>query len=239
MKCETFRNGLSARIDGESPGMVDRELDAHLAACAACRQWVVLAERQRRRSRLALADNIPDLSGRVVAAVTSAALAKRRSLRLTVARSALAVVAVVQLVLTLWMGIAEGLFGTRLHVDREAGAWNLALAVGLFAVAWQVRRAAGMLPLLAAAVAVMFGFEVLDLARGHSRMAALLPHVLLVLALVLVALLARGAQPTGEADVARRTAPVTPVRGGTGSAPLAEPTAHRGGPAAMARRSVA
>jgi predicted anti-sigma-YlaC factor YlaD len=238
MKCEAYRNALSARLDNEALGMTERELDKHLAMCPGCRQWADSAERLTRRLRVGPAETIPDLSARVIAAITEVgAVGRWQRRRLAVLRAALAVVAVTQLCLTLWIGTAGGRFATPLHVDREAGAWNLALAVGLFAVVWHVRRAGGVLPLLGAVVAVMFPFGLLDVARGHAGMTALVPHVPLVVALILVALLTREPQPPGHRVRYRIGPPLHP----TGSEPGDPPDLARSRrPAPLAtRRSVA
>jgi len=152
-------------------------------------------------------------------------------------RIALAVVATAQAALTLTSGVAGGLFDTPLHVDREASAWNLALAGGLFAVAWQVRRASGVLPLLATAVVTIFGFEALDLARNHTVLEALLPHLLLIAAVALVAMLARmSAPPRGEGTESTSThGPVTAPDASTSPGPREWPD-WAGGPAARTTR---
>ncbi len=236
MTCETCRSALSARIDGEPSGVVESDVDAHLAACTACRHWASAAERLTRRLRLMPAEAIPDLSASVLVRLRQQ---RRRSRRLTVLRVALAAVAVAQAVLTLFIGTAGGLFETPLHVNREASAWNIAVAGGLLAVAWQIRRAAGVLPLLTTAVVTIFGFEVLDLARNHTDLAALLPHLLLVVALTLVAMLARMSTPPGEGDIAT-SPPATPAAVDPSTPPAQEPPRWAGGPAAaMPERHVA
>lgn len=221
--------------------MSEQDLADHVAACMACRQWATAAEQLTRRLRLAPAQAIPDLSAMVAATLVRAGQHRRRERRLTMLRIALAVVAVAQTGLTLTSGIVGGLFDTPLHVDREAGAWNLALAGGLFAVAWQVRRAAGVLPLLATAVVTIFGFEVLDLVRNHTGPAALLPHLLLVAAVTLVAMLARMSSPPGSGDTESASThnPVM-VADPSASSGRQEASGWAGGPAAkVTRRYVA
>jgi predicted anti-sigma-YlaC factor YlaD len=39
MRCTRFREAVSARIDGEDPGLPTRTIDAHLAECPDCRSW--------------------------------------------------------------------------------------------------------------------------------------------------------------------------------------------------------
>ena len=39
MECDRAREAISARIDGEDPGVPGGALEAHLAGCDACRNW--------------------------------------------------------------------------------------------------------------------------------------------------------------------------------------------------------
>jgi predicted anti-sigma-YlaC factor YlaD len=217
--------------------MPEPDLADHLATCAACRHWATAAEQLTRRLRLAPAQVIPDLSATVASALARAGQRRRWSRRLTMLRITLALVAAAQVALTLTSGIVGGLFDTPLHVDREAGAWNLALAGGLFAVAWQVRRAAGVLPLLVTAVVAIFGFEVLDLVRSHTGPTALLPHLPLVAAVTLVAMLARMSSPPGGEDIESASThdPVTAPDPSASSGPRESP-GWAGGPAASTRK---
>ncbi len=238
MTCETCRSALSARIDGEPPGTPESELDGHLTDCAECRHWAISAERLTRRLRVVAAEAIPDLSAAVVTTLLQVRQQRRWSRRLATLRIALTVVALAQAALTLSTGIAGGVFDTPLHVDRETSAWNLALAGGLLAVAWQTRRAAGVLPLLATAVVTIFGFEALDLARNHTGLATLLPHLLLVAALALVAMLARMSPPGNEYLAASPSVAAADL--GTSKPSTRESPNWAGGPAAaMPKRHVA
>jgi predicted anti-sigma-YlaC factor YlaD len=198
MDCQTCRRELSARIDGEAVAERTDHVDTHLDGCASCRAWWTLALRVTQLARVAPADDVPDLSERVAVAwerVSGTTRARRH--RLTILRAALGMVASLQLAVTLWAGLAGGHLQTPLHVDREVSAWNLAVAAGLFTVVWQVRRAAGLLPLLVAFQAVIVVFEAIDLARGMTEVAALAPHLVLVPALALLAALARTPEPPG------------------------------------------
>ena len=78
MQCDRFREAVSARIDGEDPGLPDSALDAHLGACADCRAWQQRAHAVTRRSRLGGLFLDHDLSPRVLAAVPAAATGRRR-----------------------------------------------------------------------------------------------------------------------------------------------------------------
>jgi predicted anti-sigma-YlaC factor YlaD len=70
MRCDRIHAALSARIDGEDPGLPDGELNAHLAVCADCRGWQQRAHVVTRRTRLGGAFLDRDLTPAVLAALT-------------------------------------------------------------------------------------------------------------------------------------------------------------------------
>jgi predicted anti-sigma-YlaC factor YlaD len=39
MDCDRAREAISARIDGEDPGVPGDAIEAHLETCASCRGW--------------------------------------------------------------------------------------------------------------------------------------------------------------------------------------------------------
>jgi len=191
MTCEFWREAESARIDGEDPGVPDEIIDAHLAQCRDCRDWAAAAARLARRTRVAPAEHVPDLSQDVLRATASLRI-QGRPRRETMLRAALAAIACVQLGLA-GVLLVPGLVYERgpHHVVFETAAWNVALGVGLLAVATRTHRAGGLLPLLGTLVGAVAVVELLDFAHGELKLATFLPHLLLVVALVLVALLAR------------------------------------------------
>ena len=67
--CARLEEAISARIDGEDPGMDTEVLDAHLQRCARCRSFEAMARAQHRRFRVRTATGVPDLSARILAAV--------------------------------------------------------------------------------------------------------------------------------------------------------------------------
>jgi protein SCO1/2 len=67
--CTRVEEAVSARIDGEDPGMSDEIIDAHLERCPTCRSFEAQARAQHRRYRVRRADGIPDLSAAILAAV--------------------------------------------------------------------------------------------------------------------------------------------------------------------------
>ena len=74
MHCETAREVMSAKIDGEDTGLPTCALEEHLASCAACREWQRRAHAVTRRARLGGSFLDYDLTPRVLAAVPAAEL---------------------------------------------------------------------------------------------------------------------------------------------------------------------
>jgi predicted anti-sigma-YlaC factor YlaD len=66
MDCDGAREAISARIDGEDPGLPDGALDAHLAGCTACRSWRQSAHAVTRLVRIRGLYLDHDLSARVL-----------------------------------------------------------------------------------------------------------------------------------------------------------------------------
>ena len=81
--------------------------------------------------------------------------------------------------------------GATVHVARELGSFDVALAVGLLVAAWQPARAWGLLPVIAALGLVMAGTAVVDVVRGTASGFGEAHHVLDLAGLVLLWLVAR------------------------------------------------
>ncbi|WP_328617594.1 zf-HC2 domain-containing protein [Amycolatopsis sp. NBC_00355] len=190
VRCEECREGLSARLDGETepgpPGAVDRHLDG----CAACREWLTGAEHLRRAMLLRPAPRVPDLTASILERTPSPA-GDGWGVRI-----ALAVVALAQLGLAFaqLLGTADAHEGMALpgHLAHESGAWNLAVGIGLLTAALRPRTAGGQLPLLTGFVGVLFALSAGDLVTGQVTVARLATHVLVVLGLVLLYAAHRG-----------------------------------------------
>lgn len=216
MYCAQYREALSARLDGEPLGMPAADLDRHLAACAACAGWAAAATRATRLVRLGAAPAVPDLSGRILAAVGAGDPAepreprpdRRRGRLLLLARVALAGLGAAQAAIG-WPALALGMdtMQAPMHVAHESGAWNVALAVALLAVARRPRYATGLLPLLGAFVVVLTLVSLPDAVAGAVPGSRIASHLLLVGALALVATLARQARQPEAPIGGRGTAP--------------------------------
>ncbi len=189
MKCDRFREAVSARLDGEPIGMSATVLDHHVTSCVDCARWLEAATRLTRQARLGAAE-VPDLAESILAGAALPArqvLRRRRLLRL-----ALAVVGVVQ------VGIgAPSLFGGSIdlamsaHAAHENAAWNVALGAAFLATAVRPQRAAGLLPGLGVFVGVLAALSIRDVASGAVAIGRLATHLGIVAGLVLVFALAR------------------------------------------------
>lgn len=183
MPCDTFREALSARLDGEAPGLDDADVGHHLRTCRACTAWADELATLHRMVRVREAERVPDLTVAILgnAPAPTPARAPRPSPLadpVSPARWALFVVALTQLVLAgpaLLLGEDSG---AAVHVARELGSFDVALAIGLLVAAWQPARAWGLLPVVAALAFVMGGTAVLDVARGTASSLGEVHHVL-------------------------------------------------------------
>jgi predicted anti-sigma-YlaC factor YlaD len=209
MPCHTFREAVSARLDGEPLGMPARALDEHLGTCASCATWSEDAGRATRRARLAPAPPVPDLTGAVLAALPrelpGAALAARRRLVDTGLRLALLAVGVAQAGIAWPVLVAgAGAMSAPAHMARETGAWNLAVAAAFLAVAAAPRLAAGALPFLLSFSALLLPVTLADLGAGHVHADRAWSHALLFTGVALVS--------AGALRSRRRRLRTTPVR---------------------------
>jgi predicted anti-sigma-YlaC factor YlaD len=200
MECSHFREAVSARLDGEDPGLPVPILDGHLAGCASCRAWSGELGALHRLVRVRTAEPIPDLTAGIVDAFVPAP--RRRTVWRLVpgevisnARWALFAVALTQLVLAAPALVLGEDAGATVHVARELGAFDVALAVGLLVAAWQPLRAWGLLPVAAALALVMAGTAVLDLVDGRTDTVAEAHHLLDVAGVLLLWLVAREDRP--------------------------------------------
>ena len=195
MQCTPFREAVSARLDGESPGLPAGELDAHLDACPGCSAWARQAELVTRRARLAPAPAVPDLTATVLAALPrelpGAAAAARARLLAAALRLALLAVGVAQAA-SAWPSLVTGTgaMSAPVHMAHESGAWNIGIAAAFLAVAAAPRLAAGALPVLGTFAALITVLTVADLRAGPVPGDRAATHLLLLAGVALVATVA-------------------------------------------------
>lgn len=185
LTCHAAREAISARIDGEDPGVAETTLDRHLAACGACRTWEEAAIDVGRRLRVQPAATVPDLTDRILTATGSPGPGIRRGL--------LAAVAAVQITLGILQFAIEGFgHGGHLHGEwarhlfDEGAAWNLAVGVGMAWTAWFPRHARGFAAPLATFVAVLMAISIRDLVADAVPVARVVSHLPLLVGLGLV-----------------------------------------------------
>ena len=190
MRCTSFREAFSARLDGEEPGLPEPEVDAHLAGCAECRAWVEAAGALAGIVRHAPRDHVA-LDPALLAALTDPAgdeLADRSTAR--VWRALLGLVAVAQLVVS-FPGVILQDGQASVHMTHELTAWDMGLAAGFLVAAILPARAWGMLPFAAVLVACLGATSVVDMLAGHARADRELVHLLGLAGLAIVWVLAR------------------------------------------------
>jgi predicted anti-sigma-YlaC factor YlaD len=180
MRCTRFREAISARLDGEDPGMPTEQIDAHLAECADCRSWAGAVASPALRTTAGPGDPValdPALIARLVPA-TAADEPTHRGLISTIEwRMMLAIIGLAQVVLA-WPGAFLDDGHASIHLAHELTAWDMGLAVGFLFVAWRPARAWGMLPLVAVLVTAMVVTSGVDLGSGHALLGREAVHAL-------------------------------------------------------------
>jgi len=200
MDCTTCREAISARLDGETRGadadLVEAHLvEAHLAGCAGCREFVAKATALQRSLEGWPVDEVPELTGPILARIGEAAGDRDRAWQRD-ARIALTVVGALLVLLALPALVFGQDPGATVHVARELGSFHLALAAGLLVVAWRPERAGGLLPVVAVLAVCLTVTAVLDVAAGRLPALAEAHHLLHLAGLGLVWLLG---SPAGRA----------------------------------------
>jgi predicted anti-sigma-YlaC factor YlaD len=177
MRCGTIREALSARLDGEDPGLPDDDIDAHLGGCESCRAWALAAGALAGVVERAPRDQVP-LDPALLASLTAPAdEAATGLLRTGEWRLVLALITVVQMIAA-WPGVLLHDGHASVHLAHELTAWDIGLAVGFLVAALRPARAWGMLPLAAVLVAFMVGTSALDVVSGHALLGREVVHVL-------------------------------------------------------------
>ena len=188
MDCDTAREALSARIDGERAPIPAARVDEHIAGCEPCRQWQAAAVEQTQLMR--------KLAGRSQLSAVRPAQERQperaRFASVSWTRWALGAVGVVQLALAIAQGLGANLgvphAATAGHVLNESTAWSAALGVVMLAAAVRPVVAGGLTWVLGAFAAFLVIYEITDSDAGHVTIDRPLTH-LPVLAGAVLALL--------------------------------------------------
>jgi predicted anti-sigma-YlaC factor YlaD len=211
MECDRVREAISARIDGEDPGVPDGAIEAHLATCAACRGWQQRAHAMTRRARLGGRFLEQDLTARILAAIPPEPARRQSARRLGAAwgggmawRAGLAAVAVAQLAITIPLLILGHDHDAGLHAAHELGSFDLALVIAFAVGAVRPALSAGLAWPCAIAAAGLAGTAIADLAAGQAFGADEAQHLVAVAGAVLLCWQARAVNRPAEPVLAAR-----------------------------------
>jgi predicted anti-sigma-YlaC factor YlaD len=191
MDCDRCRAALSSELDGEDPGAPRATVDAHLATCAACRDYAAGADRLHRATRVAPAEPVPDLTAPIMAAIGEPPSHSAVDERVLFLRITVALIGVIQLGMAVPALVLGDDAGLPTHAARHLGSFAVALGVGLLVVAWRPDRAAGVLPILGVVVVCLVASSVVDIVAGRAQPGAEAGHAPELVGLVAAWLLAR------------------------------------------------
>jgi len=217
MECDRAHEAISAHIDGEDSALPAGAVDAHLADCAACRDWQERAHAVTRRARVGGPFLDHDLTPAVLAAVPPAPA--RRGRRLT-QRAALAAVAVGQLAITVPLLILGHDHDAGVHAAHELGSFDLALAIAFAVGAIRPALSAGLAWPCGVAAAGLAGTAIIDLISGQTLGADEAQHLVAVLGAALLCWQARTAgRRTAEAAALTASGAEAGIRPAAGRQP--------------------
>jgi len=192
MDCDTAREALSARIDGEREPIPAARVDEHLAGCDSCTDWQVAAVEQTQLLRR--------LAGRSQLSAVRPAPERQpdrmRFASMSWTRWALGAVGAVQLSLAIAQGMGANLGVPHAaeagHALNESTAWSAALGLVMLAAAVRPVVAGGLAWVLGAFTAFLVVYEVSDTQAGHITIDRPLTHLPVVAGAVLALLVWRG-----------------------------------------------
>lgn len=173
--CEQWREALSARADGEDPGVPEQILDEHLGACSECASFARFVP-ELRRSAMAPVPRVADVSPRVAREIRIG----EDSWRTMFARALLGVCTAEILVFAAFDLVSSS------HDARHLGAFSVSIGVAMTLVVLHPTRAAMLLPVAAVLGAALVVGAVADVSSGRIPLvteAAHLPEVVSIAAL--------------------------------------------------------
>ncbi len=193
MTCMQIHQAISARLDGEDPGLDDATVYAHLASCAECRAFAHQADALHRRVRLAPAPSVPDLTPRILTAVGAEETNTAEPDTNLALRWILVAIAMAQIAVAIPALVFGSDAGLPVHTARHIGSFDVALGVGFLFAAWKPSRISGLLPVVVALVVCLVASSFLDVADGSTKVLGEAHHVLDFVGLAVVWLLSRPA----------------------------------------------
>jgi predicted anti-sigma-YlaC factor YlaD len=189
MRCSRFREAISARLDGEDPGVPAARIDAHLAECPACRLWAAAAAECARAVPRAPV-NGPALTPATLGRMLGDTHHRQRPRLATGAwRIVLSLIGMTELGIAVLSVVLNGGDASP-HLGHELTALDIGLALGFLAVAWRPSRAWGTLPVMTLLVAALITTAVVDLVSGDAMPARESVHLLEVAGVVCLWMLA-------------------------------------------------
>jgi predicted anti-sigma-YlaC factor YlaD len=240
MRCDRIREAISARIDGEDPGLPAGALDAHLTACAACRGWQQRAHAVTRRARLGGSYLDHDLTPAVLTAVAAARAGDGRRLTL---RAGLIAVGAAQLAITVPLLILGHEHDAGVHAAHELGSFNLALAIAFAIGAVRPALSAGLAWPCGIAAGGLAGTAVADLFAGQTFGADEAQHLIAIAGAALLVWQARTSRAGSAGPALQAGQDQARIRSAAAGAEAVaradEPTHSPGGEAATARQNAA
>jgi predicted anti-sigma-YlaC factor YlaD len=124
--CERYREALSARLDGEDPGISEDAIESHLVSCSDCRAWV---DAGSGLSTYEVAVDGPALDPAALIELLDEGPRPSRDRGPIAWQVALTLMAALQLMVT-WFGLLADDGPAPAHAARELASWDLSLAVG-------------------------------------------------------------------------------------------------------------
>jgi predicted anti-sigma-YlaC factor YlaD len=204
-ECAAAREGLSALLDGEEPGLAAGWLTEHLVGCTDCRAWYAAAGDLKRRTHLFPLPEVPRLDERIMALVSSGEPSQpARRVRARRWRDlAPRVTAAVAGVSLLWFESPLLLLGrdpdAGVHPAHELGAFTVTLSACLLVAAVRPTRGRRMAPVFGCVALLLVVTAGLDLAHGgRTTWGDEAPHLLWV-----AGWLALWAMPAGPGTTTR------------------------------------
>lgn len=203
MRCDQWREVLSARLDGEETPEERDGVDAHLATCPECSEWWDTAGDITRLARTSPASLIPPVPDTVLDAVPG----RWRARLATALHVVLGTLGALQLGLgmvqvsgstTATNYLHTGHLTDATHLWHESASWNLAIGAGFLWIATRRGRPTGALPILTAFVAALLLLSAADLIAGRVDPARLVSHAFLVTGYAVIVALTRPALDFGQ-----------------------------------------
>ena len=186
MDCSRWRDALSAMADGESAGIDERLVAAHVARCPGCQSYKEMIESTPTFARIDAAPDMPDMAGRI----SKLNAAADRAAHWSILRIVLAIVAVQVIAFALPALLLGEENGVATHAARHLGAFGVAYGVALLVVVVRPARARSILPVAMVLAGAQVLGAIVDLATGRIPLFGEARHLPQVISVVLIWLLA-------------------------------------------------